>query len=381
MAKLFDPIHGFIRFDEDEMRFIDSDPIFRLRSIKQLGMAYLLYPGATHSRFEHSLGVMEMASRIYDRLCSLENTILPKLKTAEYEKWRKKLRLAAIFHDVGHLPFSHSAEKMIPWQGHEEMGGAIMEEMGLCDIAPIAFTHYPKNNPIETILCQIITGDFFGADRIDYLLRDAHATGVCYGRLDVDYLLEQLIVCQEKIGINEDGLDAVTSLVLARHFMHRRIYRHPRIQSIHWMIAHIVCDYFIKYNVLSEPKRFLKVNDAHIFMHLEAILHDAQHPLYSYAKALRFMDERFFVARIPSFFRKEIFEKEWKKIEIPPNEGVFEEGKQTCSPLCFPVRLRSGKITEAQRVMTMHPPSYKEGWVAVHPKWKEQMIEILAKSE
>jgi HD superfamily phosphohydrolase len=112
-----DPIHNFISVRSDERKVIDSPPFQRLRDIHQLAMSYLVYPGATHTRFEHSLGVMELASRIFDVVTKPYNVahdvvrdIIPDQDSLAY--WRTVLRLAALFHDVGHLPFSHAAEKI-----------------------------------------------------------------------------------------------------------------------------------------------------------------------------------------------------------------------------------------------------------------------------
>ena len=141
MAKLKheirDPIHGFIKVLQDERKILDSKPIQRLRDIHQLGLTYLLYPSATHKRFEHSLGVMELATRVYDVITSPEN-ILPTLKKelAELEDpdklryWRRVIRMAALCHDIGHLPFSHAVEKEVFPKGwdHERMTAQIIED-------------------------------------------------------------------------------------------------------------------------------------------------------------------------------------------------------------------------------------------------------------
>lgn len=109
-----DPVHGFVRYGADERKIIDSLPVQRLRSIHQLATTYLVYPGASHKRFEHSLGTMELASRIYEVITSraeaLINNPIPK-DPGELDYWHRVVRLAGLLHDVGHLPFSHAAEK------------------------------------------------------------------------------------------------------------------------------------------------------------------------------------------------------------------------------------------------------------------------------
>lgn len=130
IKEIRDPVHVFIRIDETERAIIDSHPFQRLRNIHQLAMTYLVYPGATHRRFEHSLGVMELAGRIYDIITNPDNIIddtihsfVPR-RGADWHHgyWRSVLRIAALCHDLGHLPFSHGAEDLMPpgWN-HERL--------------------------------------------------------------------------------------------------------------------------------------------------------------------------------------------------------------------------------------------------------------------
>ncbi len=122
MAKLWheirDPIHIFVRLDSTERRVLDSRPYQRMRHITQLALTSLIYPGATHKRFEHSLGVMELAGRVFDTIISDQNVspevrqLVPEIGNPdERNYWRRVLRMAALCHDIGHLPFSHAAEE------------------------------------------------------------------------------------------------------------------------------------------------------------------------------------------------------------------------------------------------------------------------------
>ncbi len=117
LHEIRDPIHAFIRFSSTERKVINSRPLQRLRSIHQLALTYLVYPGATHKRFEHSLGVMELADRVYGVITNPENLYDNSVRSVvptdplDYAYWRRVLRMAALCHDVGHLPFSHAAEK------------------------------------------------------------------------------------------------------------------------------------------------------------------------------------------------------------------------------------------------------------------------------
>ncbi len=231
--KICDPVHGFIRFGELEQRVIDSRPFQRLRYIRQMGVAYLVYPGATHTRFEHSLGVMELVTRMFDSICH----DLPEEKR---EYWRQILRLAALCHDMGHLPFSHTAEKvLLPDGGHEEMTmqmirseelRAIWQTLGREaeeDIIKLAVGKEPLT-PQERLLAQVITEDNFGADRIDYLIRDAYYTGVGYGYFDHHQLIDSLRILSDSLGVAEGGIQSVEALWIARYMMYARVYHHPK---------------------------------------------------------------------------------------------------------------------------------------------------------
>jgi len=130
-----DPIHVFVRCDSAEREVIDSTPVQRLRHIHQLAMSYLVYPGATHRRFEHSLGVMELAGRVFDVVTQRGNIsdgvcdqLPPIIDRDKLNYWRRVLRMAALCHDIGHLPFSHAAEKELLPEGcsHEQLSRAII---------------------------------------------------------------------------------------------------------------------------------------------------------------------------------------------------------------------------------------------------------------
>lgn len=274
LAKIFheirDPIHSFIRLDSDEIKILNSRPFQRLRHIHQLAMTYLVYPGATHRRFEHSLGVMELATRIYDTITAEKNSnykvkeILPELCTRETrDYWRRVLRIAALCHDMGHLPFSHAAEdELLPEScNHEQLTISFIQSEEIAKILqemtpPVNPEHViklavgPKELPDvrftewETILSEIIVGDAFGADRMDYLLRDSYHAGVAYGRFDHYRLIDTLRILawdidddstMPALGMEEGGLYSAEALLLARYFMFAQLYCHPvrRIYDIH----------------------------------------------------------------------------------------------------------------------------------------------------
>src|SRR5580693_2862906 len=133
-----DPIHTFVRLETSERAVVNSPAYQRLRYIHQLAMTYLVYPGASHSRFEHCLGVMELASKIFDVVTDQRNChpeVVDKIyapTSMEYGYWRRVLRMAALCHDLGHLPFSHAAEDLLPTGvSHENISHDIIMGSGM----------------------------------------------------------------------------------------------------------------------------------------------------------------------------------------------------------------------------------------------------------
>jgi len=281
-----DPIHVFIRLESLEREVLNSRPVQRLRHIHQLALTHLVYPGATHRRFEHSLGVMELAGRVYDIVTNPANLqphpsvdeIIPAHDSMEHHYWRRVVRMAALCHDIGHLPFSHAAEAELlpPGWDHERLTLQLIlsNELGtMWKALKIAPEHVakiavgPKKYTVdpftewEAILSEIITGNAFGVDRMDYLLRDSLHCGVAYGKFDHFRLIDTLrilpsvvggsqssdedtskgasslpgLVSVPTLGIEEGGLHSAEALLLARYFMYTQLYFHPvrRIYDIH----------------------------------------------------------------------------------------------------------------------------------------------------
>ena len=262
-----DPIHTFISVRTDERRVIDSAPFQRLRNIHQLALSYLVYPGATHKRFEHSLGVMELASKIYDVVTAQQNifhdsvrNIIPDEEGKRY--WKAVLRMAALCHDVGHLPFSHAAEDELLPKGYDherltqdlirssemnQIWNSMTPPLRADDIVKLA-VGAKKAAPLqldtwEAILSEIIVGDAFGGDRMDYLLRDSYHAGVQYGKFDHHRLINTLRILpktydeteEPALGLEAGGLESSEALMVARHFMYKQVYMHPirRVYDIH----------------------------------------------------------------------------------------------------------------------------------------------------
>ncbi|MFN4320179.1 MAG: HD domain-containing protein [Aquificaceae bacterium] len=251
-----DPIHQLIKSDPCETRIINSFPLQRLRFIKQLGITYLVFPSAQHSRFEHSLGTMELAGRIFKSL-GLRNERLYSL-----------FRLAGLLHDVGHAPFSHTTEVLLGDKSHEEIGERVVFEEGVVDIlkdcgyteeeihllARIAFKG-DKSFP------KIITGEF-GADRMDYLRRDAYFCGTSYGFFDYSRLLENILLIDGRKCVHMSALRSLESFILGRYFMYSQVYFHKVVRILNIHLKEIIEDFFKE--GLLDSKGFHRKTDHHI---------------------------------------------------------------------------------------------------------------------
>jgi HD superfamily phosphohydrolase len=280
------PIHGFIRFSENERRVIYHPLFRRLRWIRQLALTELVYPGATHTRFEHSLGVLEVATRIFDALARSHGEVMERtfatveqLKDRPLAKARLLVRLAALLHDVGHCCFSHAAEEVIQLgSDHESLTVRILTDAAFLrdelDRRFFAGTGELTANLIRPgkgfppqlqVLRDIISGQV-DADRTDYLLRDSYHCGVDYGLFDYRRMIECLTLRQDpegsgglEIAIHRDGLHTFEALVLARYQMNTQVYYH-RLRRIYDLYLK---EYFKAKGRadLDTPEKILRHND------------------------------------------------------------------------------------------------------------------------
>ncbi|MBP9145212.1 MAG: HD domain-containing protein [Thermoanaerobaculia bacterium] len=298
MLTLRDPIHGFIETDALEAALVDSRPLQRLRFIHQLGLTFLVYPGAEHSRFSHVLGAMSLAGRMLDALLRKSPGLLG---ADERRRARRLVRLAALFHDAGHAPFSHSAEEL--FEGgidHEAMTARLLasdEIQALFDrlgdgIAPadVAALLGGKVPPERRFLAQIISGEL-DVDKMDYLLRDSLYCGVRYGVYDLDRLLDTLAVVSDPetgalgVGVEEGGVHAIEALVLARYYMFTQVYFNVTGKALEqhlseWMRA-------ANRQWPADPEHFLRQDDLSTLeamrasdnQHAQAVVHRRHFPL------------------------------------------------------------------------------------------------------
>ena len=247
MATLRDPLWNNIRVDGPYLRLVDAAPFQRLRYVRQLGLAHLVYPGATHSRFEHALGAYHLTSltvRALDDAGDL--AAVPALD-------RRLVVAAALLHDIGHYPFSHALEEIgVPH--HETVAGPL-----LCDgpVAEVLRAEFAPDAPEQVLalvrgtsaspLQGLISGSI-DLDKTDYLKRDAMMCGVAYGEIDVERLRHALTLVPDPatgrltVGVREKGLSALESLLFAKYQMYRNVYWQHAVRSATAMYKRLVED-------------------------------------------------------------------------------------------------------------------------------------------
>jgi HD superfamily phosphohydrolase len=231
-----DPVYGYIRLTEIEKNIIDTLAVQRLRRIRQLAGAEYVYPAANHTRFEHALGTMYLASIVVENLPV-------QLSSDE----RQKVRLAALLHDVGHAPFSHLFEPLLVKylnRNHEDMSSWILVNSALADVIR-AQGFDPKelsglavgrlSKPEKPFLRQIISSSF-DVDKMDFVVRDSYHTGAGYGSIDVFRLIYTMDILDGNLAMDITALPTLESLIIARLESFRAIYFHRACRAVQMML-------------------------------------------------------------------------------------------------------------------------------------------------
>ena len=255
---LRDPVHGLVSFERKEEEIIvmllETREVQRLRRIRQLGLASFAYPGADHTRFSHAVGATFVMTRLLMRLRSIDQA-LPYWQRVTTERAREALA-AALLHDLGHGPFSHLFEQVLGGEHHEAWTRRVLLDdstdvhrvlKALDPQLPERVAELVFGRHELSYLARAVSGTF-DVDRCDYLLRDAHATGVGYGRFDLDWLLRSLTfgmpdsdAVAPPLAIDgRKGIPAIESFLLARLFMFQQVYFHKTERSCEWMLTKIL---------------------------------------------------------------------------------------------------------------------------------------------
>jgi len=238
-GEIKDPVHGYVYITEEEKEIIDSFPFQRLHRLRQLAGAEYVYPGANHTRFEHSVGVMYLAGRVGEN-----PSIAQRIREEEVEM----VRVAALLHDVGHGPFSHVFEHLLDKElgkTHEDMTRWIITNSELKDILNKT-GHNPEevgklatgvlHKPGKAFLDQIIRSAV-DVDKLDFVVRDTHHTGAEYGYIDIFRLIHALDVLDENLAVELGALSALESFIIARIESFKSIYFHRVGRAAQIMLA------------------------------------------------------------------------------------------------------------------------------------------------
>lgn len=227
MIEIRDPVHGYVGLEGTALDLMNTPQMQRLRWIKQLGLANLVYPGANHTRFEHSLGVYHLAGVLSDHLGLSEDDKL-------------KVEVAALLHDVGHGPLSHATEAALsPYLRKEHE--SIIDLLRKGELRDVLDRHGLRPSEIQFLidgkkLGQIINSEI-DADRMDYLIRDAHYTGVAYGVIDHQRIIKEMALHSGRLVVKAGGVQAATSLLISRLLMRPAVYYHHVCRISECMIS------------------------------------------------------------------------------------------------------------------------------------------------
>lgn len=301
LPRLRDPIHGFIELSEQELKIVDSAPFQRLRNIKQLATTYLVYHGAEHTRFGHSVGVMHLVSRAFQSAISnYEQDSGEKLFSDLDADWYEQiLRLIALTHDLGHAPFSHGTEALFD-EGveHENFTYKIICETEIADlirkigdvfckkhnvgeeyqITPqLLWSIYGEKNPESNprymshlssfMFLKTFMDSELDCDKMDYLLRDSYYCGVNYGKYDINRLIESLTVYRSskqnimQLAIQKGGVHAFEEFVIARYFMFIQVYFHKTRRYLDKALVRCIREILEDNRYPSQVEEYLKWND------------------------------------------------------------------------------------------------------------------------
>lgn len=251
-----DPVHGAIHLSEVESDIISSGVFQRLHNIKQLGLGVAVYPGANYSRFSHSLGACHVAGRMIDAI----RRNVPSLKICDTDK--QLYRLAGLLHDIGHYPFSHSFEHAAKnhyseslfadsnvkgtFDNHEKMGGTIIEKCP--EITSILKKHGLTSEAVSDKflskkvgnLTALISSDL-DCDRLDYLMRTAHHAGLPYGRVDLDYIVNNMTIDEQgSVCLNKKALRAADHLLVSRYYDYTQLPFHKTVAALELSFEFII---------------------------------------------------------------------------------------------------------------------------------------------
>lgn len=315
VGEITDPVHKCIQVTELERELIDAPVFQRLRRIKQLAGAHLVYPSAQHSRFEHSMGAMHVAGLAGDRLFSLN-------ELADHDLVQQ-LRVASLLHDIGHGPFSHLSEEVMMLRSnkdHEQIGKEIIRKTEISDIlsthgfSPKQISDLSTGQSNSKFMNEIIAGSL-SSDLMDYLPRDSLFTGAEYGRIDYNRIINSFTITDgSSIALQRSSLYSFESMLISRYEMFKAVYFHKTVRAAEVMLLHSILLAFDSIDFLTRNvQTFLALTDDTI---IAKLLSARQRPVvrqlvrnYLDRKLLKCVFEKFV------YKRDKYKELDWKWVE------------------------------------------------------------------
>ena len=285
--RIYDPIHRFIELDAGETALLDMPVVQRLRRLRQLGLAYLAYPSAEHSRFSHALGALAVGTRVFDALRVHSPEAFDSERT--FLEQRKLLRASLLLHDLGHGPFSHACEAVLGVR-HETRTAAILglseirDALAALDVDPALVLGLVTGAPdADPVLRELVSGPNLDADRMDYLLRDSYFTGVAVGSYDAEQLVASLRVLdaggRRELGVEGRGTVALESFVLARYMMFATVYFHHTTRAFERVLRDVLAALWVDPRRLDRIEEFLAWDDFRVLDALRGVDTEGAHAL------------------------------------------------------------------------------------------------------
>ena len=299
-----DPVHGSINILDEQIPLIEHPFFNRLRNIKQLGFSEYAFPGATHTRFIHSIGVMEVANQCFDKILKKYSK---NINSQDLIRIKETFKLSCLFHDIGHAPLSHSTECRMPMLEHLKLSPDLIlghtkrqathEDYTLMAITNSSFTsafqkmqHKFGIDPkavASLILGKPLIPDYFlingmnffpllhqlvsseiDCDRMDYLLRDSYFCGVSYGKYDLDWLIDNLEACPVDgnivLGISEKAVSTFDDFILSRFHMFIMVYFHYRAVCLEQMLVRYFDESPTEYAIPADIEQYQKHDDHYL---------------------------------------------------------------------------------------------------------------------
>lgn len=296
-----DPVHGSIQIFDSEIQIIEHPFFQRLRNIKQLGFSEYVFPGATHTRYLHSIGVMNVSTLVF-------NSLFKEQSSPDIKRLRETLRLGCLLHDIGHAPLSHSTESVMPMVSALKLPKQFLdlkvdrqashEDYTIKSITDSSFTSSFKGVRKEfgvepSAVAELVTGEtsdpayftvnginYFpllhqlvssemDCDRMDYLLRDSYFCGVSYGKFDLDWIIDNLKVCVEGqsayLGISERAISTFDDFLLSRFHMFMMVYFHYRAVCLEQMLLRYFESNKSEYSIPADIEAYLDHDDPYLY--------------------------------------------------------------------------------------------------------------------